>query len=234
MTTGALPGCVGLVAGNGDFPLIILQACRRLGIRSVVAAAKGEALEELEPFADKLVWMGVGQMGRMLRYFRKEGVTHAIMAGQIKHVRIFGKDHPDLRMLSLLLRLKQRNSDAILLAVADEMARDGITLIDSTLLLPELVPRVGVLTKRAPNEDETKDIVFGRRIAKEIGRLDIGQTVVIKNGTILAVEAFEGTDAAIARAGELGGAGAVVVDVHHRLPEAGANAEPVRHLKGDI
>ena len=139
-------------------------------------------------------------MGRMLRYFRKEGVTHAIMAGQIKHVRIFGKDHPDLRMLSLLLRLKQRNSDAILLAVADEMARDGITLIDSTLLLPELVPRVGVLTKRAPNEEEKKDIVFGRRIAKEIGRLDIGQTVVVRHQVVLAVEALEGTDAAIERA----------------------------------
>lgn len=200
MTGSSLPDKIGLIAGNGDFPIVILQACRKYGIRSVVAAAKDEASEVLDQYADRIVWMGVGQMGRMIRYFKKEGVAHAVMAGQIRHVRIFGKDHPDLRMLFLLTRLKQRNSDAILLAVADEMAREGITLIDSTLLLQDLVPKVGVLTRRAPNEEERKDIAFGRRIAKEIARLDIGQTVVVRGQAVLAVEAMEGTDAAIERA----------------------------------
>lgn len=201
--TSPLPRKIGIIAGGGELPALIMDRCLREGVEVSVAAVKGEADPEIETGRTPLLWLGVGQLGKMVRFFKKNGVHHAFMAGQVRHVRIFGKDHPDLRMLSLLVRLARRNTDSLLGAIASEMEMDGISLMDTTLLLPDLTPEVGVLTKRQPDKREQRDIDFGREIAVEIARLDIGQTVVVRDRAVVAVEAMEGTDAAIQRAAEL-------------------------------
>jgi DUF1009 family protein len=194
---------LGLIAGNGEFPVLIARECTRLGIPVVVAAIREEADPALESLAARIEWMGLGQLGRAIRFLRKEGVRQAIMAGHVKQVRIFGKDHPDLRMLALLARLPQRNPDRLLGAIAAELERDGIELLDSTCLLQQIVPREGVLTKRSPGGREKSDIEYGLPIAREIARMDLGQTIVVCHKQVVAVEALEGTDACIERAGDL-------------------------------
>ena len=194
----------GLIAGNGRFPTMILEGARERGAEIVVAAIKEETSPDVEKFAVRVEWMGVGQLGKLLSFFKREKVTHAIMAGQVKHHQIFRLHAlPDLKMVKLLARLATKNTDSLLGAVADELASEGITLVDSTLFLESFLAIEGTLTKRAPSKDELADIEYGIGIAREIARLDLGQTIAIKDRAVVAVEAMEGTDAVITRAGEI-------------------------------
>lgn len=193
----------GLIAGNGQFPFLVLEGARKAGAQMAVAAIKEETDPRIEQLADSLTWVGIGQLGKMIRFFQREGVTEAIMAGQVKHVQIFSSALPDLRMLAMLWKLPRRNTDALIGGVANELAKEGIKLIDSTFFVPEHLPQVGTLTRRAPDERERGDIEYGLSVAQEIARLDLGQTVVIRNRACVAIEAMEGTDATIARAGSL-------------------------------
>lgn len=193
----------GMIAGNGRFPFLVLDGARRAGVRLAVAAIREETDPEIERVADRLVWVGIGQLNKMLRFFKREGVERAIMAGQVKHVQIFSTAIPDLRMLKMLLRLPRRNTDALIGAVAGELASEGIELIDSTFFLKHLLPEAGVLTRRAPDSREKGDLEYGLEVAREIARLDLGQTIVIRAKACVAIEAMEGTDATVRRAGEL-------------------------------
>jgi len=193
----------GLIAGNGKFPFLVLEGAKRAGASVAVAAIREETDPKIESLADKVTWIGIGQLGKMLRFFKNEGVEKAIMAGQVKHVQIFSGAIPDLRMLKMLLRLPRRNTDALIGAVASELATEGIELIDSTYFLKDQLPSPGTLTKRAPDEGERGDIEYGLEIANEIARLDLGQTIVVRDRACVAIEAMEGTDAVIRRAGQL-------------------------------
>lgn len=197
------PDRYGLIAGNGQFPLLILDAARKQGVEMVVAAIKGETSTQVESWALAVEWLGVGQLGKLIKYFKREGVKKAIMAGQVKHTQIFSDALPDLRMLKVLTSLKTKNTSALIVAVADELAAEGIELIDSTVFLEPLLATSGVMTRRRPNRYEQADIDYGLRIATEIARLDLGQTVVVSDRAVVAVEAMEGTDATILRAGEI-------------------------------
>jgi len=194
---------LGLIAGNGKFPFLVLEGARKAGAEVAVAAIREETDPEIERAAESVTWVGLGQLGKMLRFFKNEGVEKAIMAGQVKHVQIFSGAIPDVRMLKLLLRLPKRNTDALIGAVADELAAEGIELIDSTFFLKDQLPQTGILTKRAPDERERGDMEYGLEIAREIARLDLGQTIVIRDRACVAIEAMEGTDAVIRRAAEL-------------------------------
>lgn len=194
----------GLIAGNGRFPFLVLEGARERGVEMVVAAIKEETSPEIEQRADRVEWMSVGQLGRLIRWFRKEGVTQVIMAGQVRHHQIFRLNAlPDLRMVRLLARLSTRNTGSLIGAVADELAREGMTLVDSTIFLEALLAPVGVLTRRSPTKEERADIDYGLGIAREIARLDLGQTIAVKDRAVVAIEAMEGTDAVIVRAGEV-------------------------------
>ncbi|HWP42460.1 MAG TPA: UDP-2,3-diacylglucosamine diphosphatase LpxI [Blastocatellia bacterium] len=194
----------GLIAGNGRFPFLILEGARARGVEMVVAAIKEETEPEIEALASRIEWIGVGQLGRLIRFFKREQVTHAIMAGQVKHHQIFRLNAlPDLRMVRLLARLSTKNTDSLIGAVAAELAREGITLAESTIFLEQLLAREGVLSRRAPAKEELADIEYGLEVAREIARLDLGQTIAVKDRAVVAVEAMEGTDAVIARAGEI-------------------------------
>lgn len=194
----------GLIAGNGRFPFLVLEGARREGVEMAVAAIKEETDARIESLARTVEWVSVGHLGKLIKFLKREGVTHAIMAGQVKHVQIFKLSAlPDLRMAKMLARLKRRNTDALIGAVADELAAEGITLIDSTTFLQPLLARAGTLTKRAPNRHEMADIEYGLHVANELARLDLGQTIVVKSQAVVALEAMEGTDATIRRASEL-------------------------------
>lgn len=193
----------GLIAGNGRFPFLVLEGARRAGASLVVAAIREETDPEIERVAERVQWVGIGQLGKMIRFFKREGVERAIMAGQVKHVQIFSNAIPDVRMLKMLMRLPRRNTDALIGAVAEELASEGIELIDSTYFLQDHLPEAGVLTRRAPDERERGDIEYGLEVAREIARLDLGQTIVVRARACVAVEAMEGTDATIRRAGSL-------------------------------
>ena len=194
----------GLIAGNGRFPFLVLEGARTEGIELAVAAISEEADKNLASFASTIEFVSVGQLGKLIKFFKQAKVTHVMMAGQVKHVQIFKLNAiPDLRMAKMLARLKRRNTDALLGAVADELASEGITLIDSTTFLQPLLARVGILTKRTPDKNETADIEYGLQVANELARLDLGQTIVVKNQAVVALEAMEGTDATIRRAAEL-------------------------------
>ena len=194
---------LGLIAGNGQFPFLVLEGAKRAGVPVAVAAIREETDPQIEKMADTVTWVGVGQLGKMLRFFKNEGVEKAIMAGQVKHVQIFSSSIPDLRMVKMLLRLPRKNTDALIGAVADELASEGIELIDSTHFLKEYLPQAGTLTKRKPDEREQGDIEYGLEVAHEIARLDLGQTIVVRDRACVAIEAMEGTDAVIRRAGDL-------------------------------
>ena len=194
---------LGLIAGNGKFPFLVLEGARRAGTSVAVAAIREETDPSIEQLADRLTWVGIGQLGRMLRFFKEEGVDKAIMAGQVKHVQIFGRAIPDVRMLKMLLRLPRRNTDALIGAVANELASEGIELIDSTFFLKDQLPHTGTLAKRVPDEREVSDVEYGLEIARGIAGMDLGQTIVVRDRACVAIEAMEGTDAVIRRAGEL-------------------------------
>lgn len=193
----------GLIAGAGRFPFLVLEAARGQGIAMVVAAVKEEADPALEPLAAQFHWIGLGELSRLIELFKKEGVTHTMMAGQVKHAQIFSSIKPDLRLVKLLWSLKEKNTDSLIGAVAKVLADEGITLEDSTAFLKNFMAPAGLLTERAPNDAERGDIEYGRRIARELGRLDLGQSVVICGQACVAVEAMEGTDACIRRAASL-------------------------------
>ncbi len=193
----------GLIAGNGRFPFMVVEGARRAGVALSVAAIREEADPSLEEKVERLTWVGIGQLGKMIRFFKGEGVEKAIMAGQVKHVQIFSRAVPDARMLKMLLRLPRRNTNSLIGAVAAELASEGIDLIDSTYFLQDYLPAVGVLTRRQPSAAERADVEYGLEIAREMARLDLGQTIVVRGKACVAIEAMEGTDETIRRAGEL-------------------------------
>lgn len=209
---------LGLIAGNGAFPFLVLDAARRLGHAVTIIAVEQEASPGLaeaaarEPRAEFHV-VALGQLGRAIELMRASGVTQAVMAGQVKHTSIFSGVIPDRLLLAVLLKLRSRNTDALISAVADVLRDHGIELIDSTSYLTPLLARAGVLTARQPTDDERADFAFGYRMADAIAGLDIGQTIAVKSAAVVAVEAMEGTDAVIARAGLLAGAGTRIVKV---------------------
>ena len=197
---------IGLIAGNGKFPLLVLDSARALGYEVVVIAIKEEASPEVEDHgAASVHWLSLGELSKLIETFQREGVRRAIMAGQVKHKQIFSAIRPDWRLAKLLLSLTTRNTDSLLGAVAKVLAGEGITLENSTWLLEPLLVKSGVLTRRAPTEQERKNIDYGRSVARELARHDIGQTVVIADAACVAVEAMEGTDATIERAGQIMG-----------------------------
>ena len=193
----------GLIAGNGKFPLLVAEGARRAGDSLAVAAIHEETDPIIERLADRVEWVGIGQLGKMIRFFKDEGVEKAIMAGQVRHVQIFSRAVPDARMLKLLWKLPRRNTDSLIGAIANELQEEGIELIDSTYFLQEQLAEVGTLTKREPDERERGDIEYAIGIAREIARLDLGQTIVVRSKACVAIEAMEGTDATIRRAGQL-------------------------------
>jgi len=206
--TGDPIGTLGLIAGNGRFPFLLLEAARAQGLRVVVAAIKEEADPEMDERARlddgvSVHWMSLGELSRLIEMFQREGVTRAVMAGQVKHKQIFSSIRPDWRLAKLLLNLRTRNTDMLLGAVAKVLEDEGITLMSSTAFLEPMLAPEGVLTQRAPDEDERGDIEYGLRVARGVAGFDLGQTVVIAAGACVAVEAMEGTDATIARAGML-------------------------------
>jgi DUF1009 family protein len=195
---------LGLIAGNGKFPFLVLDAARAQGFDVVVAAIKEEAFPEIESKGAAAVhWLSLGELSKLIDTFKSEGVTRAVMAGQVKHKQIFSSIRPDWRLAKLLLSLGTRNTDSLLGAVAKLLADEGIVLENSTALLEPLLARAGVLTRRTPTEQERRNIEYGRTVARRLGEYDIGQTVVIAEAACVAVEAMEGTDATIARAGEI-------------------------------
>jgi DUF1009 family protein len=195
---------IGLIAGNGTFPMLVLDAARARGAEVVVAAIKEETFPEIESHgAAAVYWMSLGELGRLIDTFKREGVRRAIMAGQVKHKQIFSSIRPDWRLAKLLLSLGTRNTDSLLGAVAKVLADEGITLEDSTSFLQPLLARAGVLTHRQPAAAEQKDIAYGRQVARHLAQFDIGQTVVVAEAACVAVEAMEGTDATIERAGRI-------------------------------
>ena len=195
---------IGLIAGNGKFPFLVLDAARSRGMQVVVAAIKEEASPEIEQRGAAAVhWLSLGELSKLIETFKSEGVDHAIMAGQVKHKRIFSSIKPDRRLAQLLLTLATRNTDSLIGAVAKVLADEGITLMSSTALLEPMLATEGVMTRRGPNDVEQTNITYGRAVAHHLSRFDIGQTVVIAEAACVAVEAMEGTDATILRAGEI-------------------------------
>ena len=209
---------LGLVAGNGRFPFLVLEAARAAGHQVTIVALKEEAFPELEAEAARepvapLHRISLGQLGTWIKVLEKAGVTQAVLAGQVKHTKLFSDIVPDMTAIGLLLRIKAKNTDAIIAGVADVLRDHGIELIDSTTFLAPLLAREGTLTTRTPGEDELQDLTFGYRIADAIAGLDIGQTIAVKSSAVVAIEAMEGTDQVIARAGQLAGRGVTIVKV---------------------
>jgi UDP-2,3-diacylglucosamine hydrolase len=199
---------LGLIAGNGRFPFLLLDAARAQGFAVTVAAIREETDPEIDRRAavdDKITvhWLSLGELSRLIEVFHKEGVSMAVMAGQVKHKQIFSSIRPDWRLAKLLLNLRSRNTDMLLGAVAKVLGDEGIELISSTSFLEPLLAREGVLTERAPGEEERKNIDYGLGVAKAVAGFDVGQTVVVAAQACVAIEAMEGTDAAIERAGKL-------------------------------
>jgi UDP-2,3-diacylglucosamine hydrolase len=214
----------GLIAGNGRFPFLVIDGARRSGAELTVVAIKEETDPEIDKVAGDVLWVGIGQLGKMISHFKKNGVEKAIMAGQVKHVQIFSGSLPDLRMVKMLWNLPRRNTDALIGGVADEMAKDGIELIDSTYFIQDQLAPLGVMTKRKPTDIERQNIEYGLHVASELGRLDLGQTVVVRASACVAIEAMEGTDATIRRAGELAKGKLTVVKV----------AKPEQDMRFDV
>jgi DUF1009 family protein len=193
----------GLIAGNGRFPLLALEAARKAGIDVVAIGIKEEASREIEPLASRCYWISLGALGKLIDICHKEGITQVMMCGQVKHAKIFSSIVPDWRLVKLLASLKTKNTDGLIGGVARVLADEGIELADSTLLLKDLLAPEGILTRRKPTSDELADIEYGRRIAATLAGLDVGQSVAIAEGACVAVEAMEGTDAMLRRAASL-------------------------------
>jgi hypothetical protein len=195
---------LGLIAGNGRFPFLVLNAAKARGMEVVVAAIKEETFPEIEREGAAAVhWMSLGELSKLIDTFKREGISQAVMAGQVKHKQIFSSIRPDWRLAKVILSLTTRNTDSLIGAVAKVLSDEGITLMSSTALLEPLMAKAGVLTKRAPTEQERKDIEYGRTVARHVAQYDIGQTVVVAGAACVAVEAMEGTDTCIERAGQL-------------------------------
>lgn len=207
----------GLIAGSGRFPALALEAARKAGLEVVAIGIKEEASREIEALAARCHWISLGHLTRLIEICRREGITQVMMAGQVKHAKIFSSIVPDLRLVKLLFSLEAKNTDALIGGVAKVLADEGIELVDSTLLLKDLLAREGVLTRRAPGAEELRDIEYGRRIASTLAGLDIGQSVAIAGRACLAVEAMEGTDAMLRRAASLAEGNPLrLVKVSHR------------------
>jgi len=222
---------LGLIAGNGNFPLLVLDAARAQGRDVVVAAIKEETWPEVEqraatPSANgataRVHWLSLGDLSKLIETFKKEGITEAVMAGQVKHKQIFSSIKPDWRLAKILLSLATRNTDSLIGAVAKELASEGITLVNSTQFLEPLLARPGVLTKRAPTEAELQDIAYGRAVGRHLAQYDIGQTVVIAAAACVAVEAMEGTDETILRAGN-------IISARNEAPNVTADSSSAVH-----
>ncbi len=195
---------IGLIAGNGSFPLLVLDAARARGLDVVVAAIREETFPEIEEHgAASVHWLSLGELSKLIEILKREGVRRAIMAGQVKHKQIFSTIRPDWRLAKILLSLTTRNTDSLIGAIAKVLNDEGIALMNSTDLLEPLLARAGVLTRHSPGEQERKDIEYGRRVGRHLAQYDIGQTVVVAGAACVAVEAMEGTDATIERAGKL-------------------------------
>jgi len=206
---------IGIIAGNRSLPLIFARQARRMGVKRLVAVGfEGETDPALGPLVDELLWLKVGQLSKLIGAFTDRGIRQCVMAGQIAPKNLYDL-RPDLRAMALLFRLKEKNAHTIFGAIADELKKDGVELIEATPWLKPLMPAAGFGLGPKLSDEQRSDVEFGFRIAKEISRLDIGQTVVVKSGTVLAVEGFEGTDKCLARGGELAGreGGAVAVKV---------------------
>jgi DUF1009 family protein len=209
---------LGLIAGNGRFPFLVLDAARGAGYDVTVIAIKEEAFADLESAAARppravVHWVSLGQLGRCISLLKEAGITEAVMAGQVKHTKLFSDIVPDMTLMGVLMRLKGRQTDALISGVADVLREHGINLLDSTAFLAPLLAREGVLTKRAPNDEELADLAYVYGVADAIAGLDIGQTIAVKSAAIVAVEGMEGTDAVIARAAQLAGKGVRIVKV---------------------
>lgn len=220
---------IGLIAGNGRFPFLVLRAARQLGHDVTVVAITGEAFPEIEALAAELggttiEWISIGQLGRCIRALTGAGVTRAVMAGQVKHVKLFTDVMPDLTMAAVLMTLRSKNTDALISGIADALEKQGVTLMNSTELLSDLLAKPGVLSRATPSDAMRRDFEFGYRMADAVAGLDVGQTIVVKDRAVVAVEAMEGTDAAIARAGALAGPGTRVVKV----------AKPAQDMRFDV
>ena len=214
----------GLIAGNGSFPFLVIDGASKQGVSLAVVAINEETDPRISDVAENVIWVGIGQLGKMISFFKKHNVEKAIMAGQVRHVQIFSSSIPDLRMVKMLWNLPRRNTDALIGGVASEMAKDGIELIDSTFFIQDQLAPTGVLTKRKPTDLELGDIEYGLHITTETARLDLGQTVVIRSKACVAIEAMEGTDATIKRAGELANGKLTVVKV----------AKPEQDMRFDV
>jgi len=207
------PETFGIIAGNGVYPRLLADSARKAGVKQIVAAAfTGETDPILGQHVDLIEWMRVGQLGRLLRFFREEKVHHAIMAGQIAPKNLFDL-HPDWKALLLLGKLRQRNAESIFTGIADELAKIDVALLPATTFLEDSIATAGLIAGPKLSRREEEDVDLGWKIAKEIARLNIGQTVIVKNGTIIAVEAFEGTNEAIKRSGTLARKGGVMIKV---------------------
>jgi DUF1009 family protein len=219
---------LGLIAGNGRFPFLVLDAARSMGHDVTVIATKEEASTELNSAAERaraaIHWISIGQLGKCISLMKDAGIAHAVMAGQVKHTKIFGGIMPDMTFMSLLLKLPSKNTDGLIGAVAAVLKDNGIELMDSTSLLQPMLATPGVMTERSPDEEERKDFDFGYGMADAIAGLDIGQTIAVKHLAVVAVEAMEGTDEVIGRAGHLAGPGVRIVKV----------AKPKQDMRFDV
>ena len=215
---------LGLIAGNGRFPFLVAAAARRRGRRVVAIALKEETAPELAADVDEIHWVSLGQLGKAIAALRGAGAREAVMAGQVKHRQIFSDIVPDLKLVGVLARLAFRNTDSLIGAVADALQREGISLRPSTELLADHLATEGPMTRRSPSGDERKDIDYGRTVARALAGMDLGQTVVVKDRAAVALEAMEGTDEVIRRAGRIAGPGTVVVKV----------AKPTQDMRFDV
>lgn len=209
----AMTNRIGIIAGGGQFPYLFAEAAKKAGRQVVVVGHKGESHPDLETVADRFCWIKLGQLGKIIKFFHSEQVAETVFLGTITKTRIFRDVFPDLKGLSLWNKIDVRQDDSILRAFADELEKEGIKVLESTLYLQHLLFPSGVLTRKKPNESQRKDIHFGFQMARAIGKLDIGQCVVVRDMSVVAVEAIEGTDAAIKRGGMLARENAVVVKV---------------------
>lgn len=215
---------IAIIAGAGEFPLLMARELKRRGVETVAVAIQEEADRAIEAEAARTYWQPLGRLGRLLKTLKKERIDRAVLAGKVQKARVFREFKPDIRALTLLWGLKDRKDDTILLKIAEVLRGEGIELLPQTTHMDEFLPQAQVFTRRAPEPAEQGDIDFGAAVARELGRLDVGQTVVVKKGAVLALEAIEGTDQAIRRGGSLGGSGAVVVKV----------AKPRQDLRFDV
>jgi DUF1009 family protein len=215
---------LGLIAGNGRFPFLAAAGARRAGRRVIALAIREEAAADLEAAVDEIHWLSLGQLGKAIDLMHRAGVREAVMAGQVKHKQIFSGIVPDLKLMGLLARLALKNTDSLIGAVADTLAREGITLLPSTAFLADELAQPGAMTRREPTRDERRDVEYGEQVARVLAGMDLGQTAVVKDRAAVALEAMEGTDEVIRRAGRIAGPGATVVKV----------AKPKQDMRFDV